>query len=144
GMASGISGVCRQIGTAFGIAFLGAVLTNQYNSAIQSGISKLTVPHVPPTQSHGILQSIITNLRQAGVFAASTGLRHNVPPQYASFTHQPLFPQIAAVVQSAYISATIDAFRWAAALLAVGMLAALLLVKRSDLRHTEAPSAGEM
>ncbi|MGZ3582777.1 MAG: MFS transporter, partial [Ktedonobacterales bacterium] len=48
GMASGISGVCRQIGTAFGIAFLGAVLTNQYNSAIQSGISKLTVPHVPP------------------------------------------------------------------------------------------------
>ncbi|MGZ3680947.1 MAG: MFS transporter, partial [Ktedonobacterales bacterium] len=144
GMASGISGVCRQIGTAFGIAFLGAVLTNQYNSAIQSGISKLTVPHVPPAQSQAILQSIITSLRQAGVFAASTGLRHNVPAQYASFTHQALFPQIAAVVQSAYIEATVDAFRWAAALLAVGTVAALLLVKRSDLRHSDGPPAGEM
>src|SRR5215469_3159961 len=64
GMASGISGVCRQIGTAFGIAFLGAILTNQYNSGIQSGISKLSVPHVPPAQSHSILHSIITSLQQ--------------------------------------------------------------------------------
>lgn len=144
GMASGISGVCRQIGTAFGIAFLGAVLTNQYNNSIQSGISQLAVPHVPPAQSQSILHSIITNLQQAGVFAASTGLRYNVPAQYASFTHQALFPQIATVVQSAYINATVDALRWAAALLAVGLLAALVLVKRADLRHTDAPAVGEM
>jgi EmrB/QacA subfamily drug resistance transporter len=133
GMASGISGVCRQIGTAFGIAFLGAVLTNQYDSSIQSGIAKLSLGNVPPSAQHAILQGIINNLTQAGTFAASTGLRYNVPPQYASFTHMPHFPQVAAVVQQAYINATADAFRWAAALLAVGLLAALLLVRRSDM-----------
>jgi EmrB/QacA subfamily drug resistance transporter len=133
GMASGISGVCRQIGTAFGIAFLGAVLTNQYDSSIHSGIAKLSLGNVSPSAQHAILQGIINNLTQAGTFAASTGLRHNVPPQYASFAHMPHFPQVAAVVQQAYINATADAFRWAAAVLAVGLLAALLLVRRSDM-----------
>ncbi|HEX6796341.1 MAG TPA: MFS transporter [Ktedonobacterales bacterium] len=144
GMASGISGVCRQIGTAFGIAFLGAILTNQYDAGLQSGISKLNVPHVPPAQAHGIVQSIINGLEQAGTFAGSTGLRYNVPAQYQAFTHQALFPQIAAVVQSAYISATVDAFRWAAVLLGIGLLAALLLVKRADMKHQDVPAAGEM
>ncbi|HEV2461643.1 MAG TPA: MFS transporter [Ktedonobacterales bacterium] len=144
GMASGISGVCRQIGTAFGIAFLGALLTNQYDSAIQSGIGKLAVPHVPPGTQHGILQGIISSLQNAGTFAGSTGLRYNVPPQYASFTHVALFPQVAIVVQHAYIGATVDAFRWAAALLALGLLAALLLVKRADMRRQDAPSGAEM
>ena len=143
GMASGISGVCRQIGTAFGIAFLGALLTNQYDSAVQSGIGKLSVPHVPPATQHGILQGIINSLQSAGTFAGSTGLRYNVPAQYASFRHMALFPQVAAVVQHAYIDATVDAFRWAAALLAVGLLAALVLVKRADMRHQEAPSGVE-
>jgi EmrB/QacA subfamily drug resistance transporter len=144
GMASGISGVCRQIGTAFGIAFLGAVLTNQYDGAIQSGIGGLAVPHVPPATQHGILQGIITSLQNAGTFAGSTGLRYNVPPQYASFTHMALFPQVASVVQHAYIGATVDAFRWAGALLALGLLAALVLVKRADMRHQGAPSGAEM
>jgi Na+/melibiose symporter-like transporter len=143
GMASGISGVCRQIGTAFGIAFLGAVLTHQYDSALQSGIGKLTVPQVPATAQQGILQSISTSLKTAGTFAGSTGLRHNVPAQYASFVHMPLFPQIAAVVQHAYIAATTDVFRWAAALLAIGLLAAVVLVKRADMHHQDAPLVHE-
>lgn len=44
GLASGVSSVCRQIGTAFGIAFLGAILTSHYDAALQTGISRLAVP----------------------------------------------------------------------------------------------------
>ncbi len=134
GMASGVSGVCRQVGTAFGIAFLGAILTNQYNTSLHDKISQLTVPNVPPAQQQGILNQIITTLQNAGTFVGSTGLK-NLPPQYASFAHQPLFPQIQAVVQSAFINGTIDLFYVAAALLAVGMLAALALVKKSDMQR---------
>jgi EmrB/QacA subfamily drug resistance transporter len=137
GMASGVSSVCRQVGTAFGIALLGAILTNQYNSGLQSQISRLSVPQVPPAQSQGIINGVITQLQQAGTFAGSTGLR-NPPPQYAQFTNSPLFPQIQAAVRSAYISATIDIFHLALIILGVGLLAALLLVKRSDMRADHA------
>lgn len=133
GMASGISGVCRQVGTAFGIALLGAILTNQYNTELHDKVSQLTVPHVPPAQQQSILNGIITTLQNAGTFVGSTGLR-NVPPQYASFAHQPLFPQVQTIVQNAFIHGTIDIFYVAAGLLAVGLIAALVLVKKSDMQ----------
>lgn len=133
GMASGVNGVCRQVGTAFGIALLGAILTNQYNNALHDNISRLTVPGAPPAQQQSILNGIITTLQNAGTFVGSTGLR-TVPPQYASFAHQPLFPQIQTIVQNAFINSTIDLFYVAAALLGVGLIAALVLVKKSDMQ----------
>ncbi len=132
GMASGVSGVARQVGTAFGIAFLGAVLSNQYNTGLQDRIGKLAVPGVQPAQQHSILSAIISGLQQAGTFVGSTGLKH--PP--AQFAHQALLPQVQSAVQNAYIAATVDVFYAAAVLLAVGALAALLLVKQADMHHT--------
>jgi EmrB/QacA subfamily drug resistance transporter len=134
GMASGISGVCRQVGTAFGIAFLGAILTSQYNTALQKNISQLTVPGAPRAQQQSILNQIITGLQNAGIFAGSTGLK-NPPPQFAQYTHLPLFPQVQTIIQAAFINSTIDLFYLAAALLGLGLLAALFLIRRKDMLH---------
>ncbi len=134
GMASGVSAVCRQIGTAFGIAFLGALLTNRYNARIHDHVLALAVPGVPPQQALGILHGIVSGIQQAGTFAASTGFR-NVPSQFAQFAQQPLFPQIQRIVQDAFIASLQDIFRVAAVILAVAALAVLALVKKADMRH---------
>jgi EmrB/QacA subfamily drug resistance transporter len=145
GMASGVSGICRQLGTAFGIALLGAILTNQYNTTLHDKISQLTVPQVPAQQQSTILNGIITGLQQAGTFVGSTGLRHPTG-QAAQFAQNPLFPQIQTIVQTGYIDATITIFRIAAVLLAVGAVAALVLVRRKDMHHADgdAPPALEV
>jgi EmrB/QacA subfamily drug resistance transporter len=135
GMASGVSGVCRQVGTAFGIALLGAILTNQYNSTVNDKISRLTVPHVSPAVQRSTLKGIITTLQNAGTFVGSTGLK-NLPPQYASFSHQPLFPQVQLIVQHAFIDGTIDIFYVAIGLLAIGLIASLALIRKSDMPPT--------
>ncbi len=141
GMASGISGVCRQVGTAFGIAFLGAILTSQYNTALQNNISQLTVPGASPAQQQSILNQIITGLQNAGIFAGSTGLK-NPPPQFAQYTHLPLFPQVQTIIQAAFINSTIDLFYLAAALLGLGLLAALFLIRRKDMLHATPGESG--
>jgi EmrB/QacA subfamily drug resistance transporter len=143
GMASGLSGVCRQIGTAFGIALLGAILTNRYNTQLHDRIARLTIAHVTPAQQQTILSRIIANLQAAGTFVGSTGLKH-LPPQFAAYARQPDFPQVQAAASAAFISGEVTVFYFAAGLLALGLVAALALVKRSDMRHTGAPEAGEM
>ncbi|UOQ44758.1 MFS transporter [Halobacillus salinarum] len=47
GMASGVNNVSRQIGIAFGTAFLGALLSNQYVDAIRTNIEKLSFQGAP-------------------------------------------------------------------------------------------------
>ena len=42
------------------------------------------------------------------------------------------------------MNASVDAFRWAAALLGIGLLAALLLIARADMKHHDIPAPGEM
>lgn len=132
GMASGVNGACRQVGAAFGIELLGAILTNQYTTSLRENISSLTVQHAPPAQ-RGMLSGVISTLQNAGTFVGSTGLKH-MPPQYASFAHQPLFPHIQMIVQNAFISSMVDLFYVAAGLLGVGMFAALVLVKKTDMQ----------
>ena len=142
GMASGVSGVCRQLGTAFGIALLGAVLTNRYNSGLQSGIAGLSVPRTPPAQQHAILSQIIAALQQAGTFAGSTGLAHP-PAQFAQFARMPIFPQIQGVVRASFIDGERAVLFLGAGLLALGLLAALLLVKESDMSSGAAAEAAQ-
>jgi hypothetical protein len=131
-MASGVNGVCRQLGIAFGIALLGAVLGSQYNSAVHDKVSALQFDHLPAAQQASIKQSIIHGIQQAGTFAGSTGFRH-LPPQYAQFANQPNFPAIQQIVQQAFIDGLVDILRIAAVILAVGALAALLLVRKRDM-----------
>jgi EmrB/QacA subfamily drug resistance transporter len=141
GMASGVSGVCRQVGTAFGIALLGAILTNRYNAELHDRIGRITIAHVPPSQQRAILNGIITGLQRAGTFVGSTGLKH-LPPQLAPYARLPHFPQVKAAVGAAFISGEVTAFYFAAGLIVVGLVAALALVKRSDMRQTGAPKDG--
>jgi MFS family permease len=58
GVASGVVNVCRQIGTAFGIAFLGVFLTAHYDAL-------LAKEHLPPPITH--------KLQRAGPQAGSAG-----------------------------------------------------------------------
>ena len=138
GMAAGVSGVCRQLGTAFGIAFLGAILTNQYNASLQTNISKLSVPNVPAAQSHSIVHGIITGLQSAGTFAGSTGLKHPTG-QAASFAHNPLFPQIQTAVQHAFIDGTLTVLHIAAVIVALGFVASVFMIRCKDMLQSDSP-----
>lgn len=133
GMASGVNGVCRQVGTAFGIALLGALLSNQYNAEVHDKVSSsITIPNVPLQAQHGIQQNIIHGIQQAGIFAGSTGYRH-LPPQFAQYAKDPTFPLIQHIVRQAFIDGLVGILWVAAAVLAVGALAALVLVRKSDM-----------
>jgi EmrB/QacA subfamily drug resistance transporter len=142
GMASGLSGVCRQVGTAFGIAFLGAVLTNQYNTQLHDRIAQISIAHVTPGHQQAILSGIITRLQQAGTFVGSTGLKHP-SARLAPYAHLPHFPQIQAAVSAAFINGEVTIFRAATLLVVVGLVAALALVKRSDMQHVGGAEARE-
>ena len=128
GMASGVNGVARQVGTAFGIALLGALLSNHYNAEISTKISALQVPTA-------IQQTITQGIHQAGIFAGSTGFRH-VPEQFAPFAGSQVFPQIQQIVQQSFVDSLVLILWVAAGMLAIGALAALL-VRRSDMIQTE-------
>ena len=78
GMASGISGLARQLGTAFGIALLGAILTSRYNSTIHDRVLAAQGPawaHVPAMARQGIANGI----QAAGTTAGSLGLPGRPP-----------------------------------------------------------------
>lgn len=133
GMASGVNGVARQVGTAFGIALLGALLTNQYNAEIGDKVSTtIKIPNVAPQVAHGIQQNIIHAIQQAGIFAGSTGFRQ-VPPQYAQYAKDPTFPAIQHVVQQSFVDGLVGILWVAASILAVGAVAALVLVRKYDM-----------
>ncbi|HWE64991.1 MAG TPA: MFS transporter [Chloroflexota bacterium] len=137
GMASGISGLCRQIGTAFGIAFLGAVLTGRYNSYIHDRIMALQAPGITPA----IKQNMIKGIQNAGDLAGSAGLKGG-GAQPNPYAHTRLFPTLSHIARASFVDGTIDILRIAAVMVAVGFLASVFLVRRSDLRYGEgAPPA---
>ncbi len=125
GMASGVNNVCRQVGIAFGVAFWGAILTNRYNGYVHDKILALDVPRL----SGGIRHRIIEGVQNAGTTAGSTALKQ-APPR---FQHMPGFSQIQQIARASFIDGTVDIFRLAAIMLAAGALAAIVLIRRSDL-----------
>ena len=129
GMASGANGVARQVGTAFGIAFLGAVLTSHYNAEIASGISALPVP--PAVQ-----QTMVAGIQQAGVFAGSSGFR-SLPQQLVGTVDDVVLAAVQRVVQQSFVDGLVAILWVAAGILALGALGSLL-VRRSDMiqRHS--------
>lgn len=130
GMASGVNNVSRQIGISFGIAFLGAMLTDRYNIYIKNQILALNLPHI----STAVKTQIITGLQKAGTIAASTGLRTN-PNHPNPYSSSPFFPDVQKAVRVAFIHGMTDTLLWATGFLAVGALSALLLIKKSDMYH---------
>lgn len=140
GMASGISGLARQVGTAFGIAFLGAVLTSRYNGYVRDRVQAL---HLPPGVPESARTAIIAGIQRGGTISGSLGLKGDAahPNPYA---HSPLAPDLARIARASFIDGSIDIFRIAATMLALGVFAAVFLVRRSDLRQGEraAPPVG--
>ena len=126
GMASGLNGVARQVGTAFGIALLGALLTNFYNAGIHEQIAALPIPHA-------VQQNMIEGIQRAGIFVGSTGLRE-VPPKLAQAAGDATLPAIQHIVQQSFIGGMVVILWVAAGILALGALAALL-VRRADTIH---------
>ncbi|GMA49837.1 hypothetical protein GCM10025857_11940 [Alicyclobacillus contaminans] len=127
GMASGANNVCRQVGSAFGIAFLSALLSKRYDTLVQNGVAALPTPGL----SDSAKASIVQGIQSAGTNAGSTGLRGEPNP----YIHNPLFPKLSALAQTSFATATADIL-WAAAItLCVGFVAVMILVRRQDLKH---------
>ena len=115
GVASGIINVCRQIGTAFGIAFLGVFLTTHYDAA-------LAHRHLPPRITRAV--------EKAGPQAGSGGLQQ-APAQIKRL---PIFPQVSHDTRDAWIESFSLTMRIAALFIAAGAVVAALTIRKSDLR----------
>ena len=117
----------RQIGTAFGIAFLGAVLTSQYNSYVHNGVMALRAQQLPSIAK----QNIIAGVQKAGTIAGSLGLpndsRH--PSPYAG---TPTYAQVQQIARASFVDGTMSILHIAAVILAIGALASLILVRTSN------------
>jgi EmrB/QacA subfamily drug resistance transporter len=115
GVASGIINVCRQIGTAFGIAFLGLYLTTHYNAALAHN-------DLPP--------KLVSAAKKAGTQAGSSGLKE-APPK---LREAPAFRQLSTDARSAWIESFAQTMRVAAICIAVGAIVAALTIRKEDLR----------
>ncbi len=137
GMASGVNGMCRQVGNAFGIAFLGAMLTRQYNAYLHDRITALTLPGGMPDAAR---TGMIGGLQKAGTIAGSMG-RISDPahpnPYQGTPAYTQLAPQLRQIARASFVDGTVDILRIAAVILAVGAVASLLLIKRSDMLHEQ-------
>ena len=126
GMGSGVNNISRQLGIAFGVAFLGALLNVRYNAAVQSGIAAL--PNLPGVARNGIVHG----LQQAGVIAGASGLQR----AGSAYTSNPLFPSIQKVAHHAFITGTREVLYVAALMLFLGLVASFFLIRRDALHHT--------
>jgi EmrB/QacA subfamily drug resistance transporter len=130
GMASGVSGLCRQLGIAFGIAFLGALLTSHYNGAVHDRVMAMRTPApIAGALTSTVRQTIIHDLRTAGPIAGSLGL-HGDQTHPNPHAHSPLAPAISQVARAAFADALTFVFKIAALLLAGGAVASLVLVRQ--------------
>jgi EmrB/QacA subfamily drug resistance transporter len=117
GVASGIINVCRQIGTAFGIAFLGVFLTTQYDAALAKN-------HLPPR--------VTRIVQKAGPQAGSGGLQQ--APR--AIKEMAIYPQVSKDTRAAWIASFASTMRVAAIFIAMGALVAALTVRKEDLRQS--------
>jgi EmrB/QacA subfamily drug resistance transporter len=132
GMASGTNSMLRNIGNAFGIAFLGAILTSRYNSYLHDGVMAIKDPSYPAAVRSAAINEIE---KGAGTIGGSTGLRG---PQAAPYMHQPHFADLQQVAHTAFVQGEVDILRVAAVILAIGTLAGFFLIRPQDMYQEEA------
>jgi hypothetical protein len=84
-----------------------------------------------PGLTPALRQRLIAGAQRAGDLAGSAGLQG----AGSRYTHLPFFPDLSHIARSAFVDGTIDILRIAAALVALGLLASALLVRRSDLQQ---------
>ncbi len=127
GMASGISGLCRQVGMAVGIAFLGALLTSRYNSYLHDRVLAWNAPGLSPA----LKERFIAGAQRAGDLAGSAGLQG----AGSRYTHLPFFPGLSHIARAAFVDGTVDILRVAVGLVALGLVASIVLVRRGNLHQ---------
>ncbi len=126
GMASGVNNLCRQVGITFGIAFLGALLTSRYNEYVHDRVMALDSSRLSDSARH----DIISGVQQAGTIAGSRGLTGGPSNP---FQDSPLYPAVQQIARTSFVEGTTFILYAAAAMLILGALAALFLVRRSDM-----------
>lgn len=126
GMASGVNNVSRQIGIAFGTAFLGAILSNKYVNEIESKISSLDKI---PEQAKG---DIISGIASAGPIAGSQGLESARAEGYADM---PGFSEIQTIAKTAFVNSLDQVFIASGIILAIGAVLSFLLIRSRDFKH---------
>ncbi len=134
GMASGVNSMCRQVGSAFGIAFLGAMLTSHYNGLVSDRISALA--QLPASARAGA----IGQAQHAGTVAASLGLPVN-PAQPNPMAHSPAFPLIQHIARQSFVDGTVFVLWLAAAMLGIGTVSAFTMIRRKDMVHEQEAAA---
>lgn len=128
GMAAGVNNVCRQLGVAFGTAFFGAILANRYTNSIVNKINAMDT-----TLSEEANANMIHGISQAGPIAGSKGLEN--ADQYANyFQDSTLFDSIGEAARGAFIEGTSDIIQIAAAILGLGAIFSLFLIRNKDLK----------
>ena len=138
GMASGVNTVARQVGVAFGIAFWGALLATRYNKYVHDKVQALNSPGL----SGSLKSKIIDGVQSAGTTAGSTGLKGG-GGQAGSFQNSPVYGTVQQIARASFVDGTVDVLKLAAILLAVGALAALFLIRSSDLVGNSEQSVAE-
>jgi MFS family permease len=136
GMASGANVMIRQVGNAFGVAFLGAILSGRYNDYLHDKIMAIAAPGFSPAAR----SQAIEGLRQAGTIPGSQGLTGS-NPYLDKYRRMPNFPQLQRIAHDSFVSGLIDIFHVSAVLLAIGAVASLVLIRKKDL-HQESQSPG--
>ena len=130
GMASGVNTLARQVGSAFGIAFLLAILTSRYNSHIKDAILGIQQPGLTgPVKEH-----LASQLQSAGLFAGSYGLEGTYPGSKA-YQAQAIFPTLSRLARQSFIQGTTDILYVAAVMIALSLVASVFLIRRSDMKY---------
>ncbi|MGH2391425.1 MAG: MFS transporter [Chloroflexota bacterium] len=128
GMASGTNTMCRQIGNAFGIAFLGAILTHQVDQYLPSNIR------------HSIFPRNLAHLKNeiAAYMGGTNNGTFGPPDAPPGVAHNPTITAIVAqAAKAASVQGLIDILHVAAVILALGTIGAAMLIRPEDMHHNQ-------
>lgn len=129
GMASGMSNVARQMGGAFGVALYGAILSSRFTSLVTDRIHSLQDDQLSESAKGQAIQAI----ESAGPIVGSSGLAGM--ERDIAFQNDPLFDFYREIARASFVDGTIDIIKIAAAILAIGAVLCLVLIRKKDLQH---------
>jgi EmrB/QacA subfamily drug resistance transporter len=115
GAASGVLSMSRMVGSTFGVAVMGAIVTTVGRSKINQSL-----PHLPATQRNAIVSALGSGAAPAGHHSS---------------------PQIFAAVERAFVSALGSGFMIGAAVTLIATVVAWVLIEREAVAPAPSPEA---
>jgi EmrB/QacA subfamily drug resistance transporter len=135
GAASGTVSTAQRVGAVLGVAVLGAVLQVTLSASLATGLA--TVPGLTPAAVQRIVAA--DKATSSGLVGGVRSLEQSL--SQAGLTQAEavaLRPRVVSVAGDALVAAMSVAFRVAAAVVFIGALVAMLVVRRRDLEKAEA------